>query len=78
VFHWQQRDQWAVREGDWKLVVNGLDTDRSPLEGAEKIFLSNLAQDASERVNIAGSHPEVVKRLTSLHNQFVAEVGMGQ
>ncbi|MBI1358223.1 MAG: sulfatase-like hydrolase/transferase [Acidobacteria bacterium] len=66
-FHWQQGDQWAVREGDWKLVVNARDTDRTPVEGADKTFLSNMAQDATERRNIASDHPDVVERLTKLH-----------
>ena len=74
VFHWQQRDQWAVREGDWKLVVNGLDTDGSPLEGAEKIFLSDLSKDATERVNLAATHPEIVERLMEMHEGFEANV----
>jgi len=74
VFHWQQRDQWAVRDGDWKLVVNARDTDRSPVEGDEKIFLSDMAKDPTERRNIASEHPDVVERLTALHEAWVREL----
>lgn len=73
-FHWQQKNQWAVRDGDWKLVVNALDTDRSPVEGDDKIFLSNLSQDASERRNVAADNPEVVERLTQLHEAWEQDV----
>ena len=74
VFHWQLGDQWAVRQGDWKLVVNGRDTDRSPLEGAEKAMLSNLSHDATERTTLAGGHKDLVDRLTALHEAWADEV----
>jgi len=74
-FHWQLGDQWAVREGDWKLVVGGRDTDRSRLQGEDAVFLSELSRDATERVNLTGEHPEVVERLTALHEAWVEEVG---
>ena len=70
VFHWQSgRGQWAVREGDWKLVVNGVGA-----KAHEKTFLSNMAKDPAERKNIAKAHPDVVKRLTQLHREWVQEV----
>ena len=74
-FFWQLGDQWAVREGDWKLVVNANDTDRSKVEGDEKVFLSNLAGDASERHNQASQNPAIVEKLTKLHEAWAAEVG---
>lgn len=73
-FHWQQKDQWAVRDGDWKLVVNGLNTDRSPVEGDERVFLSNLAKDPSEQRNAAADNPEIVDRLTKLHEAWERDV----
>ena len=75
VFHWQLGDQWAVRQGDWKLVVNGRDTEhRSRLEGADRIFLSNMAVEATERQNIAAENAGVVDRLTRLHEEWAVEV----
>ncbi|HUY92887.1 MAG TPA: sulfatase-like hydrolase/transferase [Pirellulales bacterium] len=47
----------AVREGDWKLLINA---DGS---GAE---LYNLASDQNETRNLAAEQPEVLKRLTAL------------
>ena len=74
-FFWQLGDQWAVRDGDWKLVVNASDTQvGKKLEGADRIFLSNLAIDATERHNIAGANPDIVGRLTGLHEQWASEV----
>lgn len=73
--HWQLGNQWAVREGDWKLVVNGRDTKvNKRLTGNDRIFLSNMAVDAAERTNIARAHPDVVARLERLHEQWVKEV----
>ncbi len=74
VFHWQRGNQWAVRDGDWKLVVNGLDTNRDPLEGDEEVFLSDLDYDASETRSLAKDRPEIVKRLTDLHEQWAASL----
>ncbi len=74
-FHWRLGEQWAVREGDWKLVVNAQDTEhRKAVEGDEKIFLSNIAKDATERRNLAKDNPEIVERLTMLHEEYVRDV----
>lgn len=70
-FHWQQGDQWAVRDGDWKLVVNARDTDRSRVPADQKRFLSNLSEAITERENLAPKHPEVVERLTRLHQVWL-------
>jgi arylsulfatase A len=74
-FHWRLGEQWAVRDGDWKLVVNAQDTEhRKAVEGDEKIFLSNIAKDASERRNLAKDNPDIVERLTRLHEEYVRDV----
>lgn len=74
VFHWQsgggrQTPQWAVREGDWKLVVNGVGA-----RADESVFLSNLATDVSETGNAAPDYPEVVQRLHRRHEAWLREV----
>jgi arylsulfatase A-like enzyme len=77
VLHWQtaRGNHWAVREGDWKLVRNGPATDYKgiKLPKAEN-FLSNIAQDATETKNIAGSHPDIVARLTRLHENWLRRI----
>jgi len=73
VYHWQLGNQWAVRDGNWKLVVNGMDTQQNKkLQGADQTFLSDMSKDVTERHNLAADHPDVVAKLTKLH-----EVGRG-
>lgn len=75
VLHWQLGKQWAVREGNWKLVVNGpASTYKGRKIKPEKVFLSNLADDVSETHNLAAKFPEVVEKLTKLHEGWAREV----
>ncbi|HEX4795166.1 MAG TPA: sulfatase-like hydrolase/transferase [Humisphaera sp.] len=74
-YYWQLGDQWAVREGNWKLVVNGMDTqDKKKLEGSERVFLSDMSRDLTETHNIAAEHADVVDRLTKLHEGWLKDV----
>jgi len=73
--HWESGKHWAVRQGDWKLVHNGPATE----ENGKKLpkvenFLSNLAQDVTETKNVADQHPDIVQRLTRLHNAWTKDV----
>jgi len=87
VMHWQWEKQWAVRKGDWKLIVNGRDTTglhtigvqkHRPMYGAEgrmePVFLGNLADDLPESKNYADERPDIVKRLTKLHEAWAKDV----
>lgn len=74
VFHWesgggQNNRQWAVRDGDWKLVMNGRNSKPD-----EKIFLSNLAESVSETKNQAKENSEIVARLTKLHHEWLNDL----
>ncbi|HEY2586328.1 MAG TPA: sulfatase-like hydrolase/transferase [Tepidisphaeraceae bacterium] len=74
-FHWQLGKQWAVREGDWKLIGNPVDSShKAPITPADKLFLSNLSRDVSEMTNLAHENPEAVARLSSLHEKWLADV----
>ena len=53
--------QYAVRKGDWKLVVNG--TDVAGVDEEDRIFLSNIKEDMGERTNLKDWHPEIVQEL---------------
>jgi len=58
------RDQLAVMEGEWKLIYMGpriLETGK-PLEEGE-LYLFRIHEDPNEQNNLAGEHPDVVKRL---------------
>jgi arylsulfatase A-like enzyme len=63
--YWRFGKQWAVRHGDWKLVVgNG---------GGQKPELYNLAEDISESNNVAASETQTVAELQELWDQWNAE-----
>lgn len=77
VLHWLvgggKREQWAVREGDWKLIGNVQSSPDPTLTAEDKtLFLSNLASDVGERNNLAGQHPDIVRRLSKLHADWLA------
>lgn len=81
VFHWQSgrglggKPQWAVRDGDWKLIGNPNDTsNQAPLTKDDALYLVNLTDDPSEKINLAPRHPEQVRRLTELHDAWLADV----
>ena len=83
----------AIRVGDWKLVINGdkRDTDEeSPaakkknkkIESKQKLELFNLAEDPSEKKNVADANPEkldeLMKRYQSYASQAVAPKNQNQ
>ncbi|MCB1276768.1 sulfatase-like hydrolase/transferase [Prosthecobacter sp.] len=75
--HWLvgggKRPQWAVRQGQWKLIGNVQDTSGGELSDEDKkFFLSDLATDISEKTNHAKEHPEIVAKLLKLHEDWVA------
>jgi len=61
-----------VREGNWKLIVN----DKYGLgrEKLDDVYLANLADEQPERKNHAKEHPEIVKRLMQLHQEWERQV----
>ena len=77
VLHWHvggpKQPQWAVRQGDWKLIGSVQSTPDPNLTAADKqFFLSDLATDLSEKTNHAAEHPEIVQRLRKLHEDWFA------
>ena len=64
VMHWMWQKNWAVREGDWKLISAGR-------RGAG---LFSLAGEKPEQTDFAAEKPEIVRRLTKLHEEWVKEV----
>ncbi|MGB3117573.1 MAG: sulfatase-like hydrolase/transferase [Verrucomicrobiales bacterium] len=75
--HWHvsggKKPQWAVREGNWKLIGNVHTTDEKGLTAADKeFFLSDLATDIAEEKNHAKEHPEIVEHLRKLHDEWFA------
>ena len=63
--YWRFGEQWAIRRGDWKLVVSRID--------GEEPRLFNLAQDIGEAKNLAAESPEKVEELTAAWKAWNAE-----
>jgi arylsulfatase A len=80
VLYFQWRDQWAVRDGKWKLIVNGRDTTGKfygrpqKEEKMESPYLANLEDVHPEEHNYASEHPEIVERLTKLYTNWSEDV----
>ena len=72
VVHWTIGKAWAVREGDWKLTHNTWDpSGKGQMDKNDKqAFLSNVAEDPTEMTNLADKHPDIVKRLQQLHDDW--------
>ena len=75
VFHWQLDRQWAVRDGNWKLIGNPIDSShKAPITPDDRLFLSDFSKDVTEMTNLAEAHPDVVQRLSALHEKWVNDV----
>jgi arylsulfatase A-like enzyme len=75
MLQWRLGQQWAVRQGPWKLLHNPNDqADAHQLAPADKEwFLANIDEDPGERTNRAASHPDIVVRLRHLEPTGGAE-----
>ena len=78
VIHWQVGDgpnaEWAVRDGDWKLIGKSRDTSRGGVGVPQDrilMLLVNLAQDPEETTDLSAQHPEIVARLKGLHETYL-------
>ncbi|MEM8967968.1 MAG: sulfatase-like hydrolase/transferase [Bacteroidota bacterium] len=56
---WRYRQQWAARQGDWKLLIRG-----------DSTYLFNLQQDMAEQQNLATQYPEKVEELLDTLSQW--------
>lgn len=77
-FYWQSQGtveypQWAVREGDWKLLHNPYEV-KAPELPADKLMLVNLKEDSTEHTNRATQHPEIVQQLRLKYEAWIKEV----
>ena len=79
------RTQWmfgpsAFRSGDFKIHLQTKDRSsdpdtrkREPMAKHDPPLLYNLAEDLSERTNLAEKHPEIIRRLLEERKQFAAQ-----
>lgn len=63
--YWRFGQQWAVRHGDWKLVVGA--------KGNPRGELINLAEDMSEANDLAATNPAKVEELRGLWDAWNAQ-----
>jgi arylsulfatase A-like enzyme len=63
--YWRFGQQWAVRNGDWKLVASRID--------GFKPQLFNLAEDIGEANDLAAKHPEKVAELKAKWDEWNAD-----
>ena len=59
--YWRMNEMWAIRDGDWKVFK---DRGTAPLQ------LFNLANDPSEKQNVAGQHADKLKQLRSKYDAW--------
>ncbi|HSW45914.1 MAG TPA: sulfatase-like hydrolase/transferase [Phycisphaerae bacterium] len=77
-FEWDE--QHALRQSQWKLVINGLiDMETSRQNRAEKgspdhVFLADAAKDPGEQTNVAAENKDLVAKLTKLHADWRASI----
>jgi len=66
VLYWDSgndKDEWAVRRGDWKLHSK-----------KGKISLFNLMEDESETTDLSKRNAEIVRELSALYETWLAEM----
>lgn len=79
--YWKHNPQMAIREGRWKLTLNGLKTaeggkkSKTTDQDEDAVFLADLQADPGESRNLRSQHPEIVKRLDAQLKTWVADVG---
>ncbi len=69
VLHFAWGNGWAVRDGDWKLIGN-----TNPRTGESSVTLRNLSDERPEAKDHAAGQPDIVARLTELHETWVEDV----
>jgi arylsulfatase A-like enzyme len=77
-FCWQsagtkENPQWAVLDGDWKLLHSPIEATSEELT-SDNLILINLKDDPSEKHNLASQHPEVVAQLLARYQAWIGEV----
>ncbi len=58
---WEMLEQTAVRQGNWKLVLNGQLVEHEVPEN--EVHLADLSEDMGETNNLADTHPDIVTEL---------------
>jgi arylsulfatase A-like enzyme len=75
-FEWA--GQHAVRQGNWKLVENGLmnlspENRNNRAQGSDTNFLSEVKSDPGEKHNQQSQHPEIARELSAAHRAWLEQ-----
>lgn len=68
ILFWEMGQQTALRQGNWKLVLNGELAEG--VEPEDDVHLADLYQDIGERYNLKDEFPHVVSELISAAKQW--------
>lgn len=77
-FYFSGNNLQAVRQGPWKLAIEAqaeLKGKEQDQESKKSPRLYNLAQEISEKTDLADQHPEIVARLRALADKMNSEIG---
>lgn len=78
VLHWStgsgDNPQWAVRQGDWKLIGNPMDPTLPKGTALPTHMLVNLARDPGEQTNLVETEPERFAAMKALHDEWYGTV----
>lgn len=66
---WQERDRFAVRRGEWKLIRER-DNRNAPLE----VGLYNLNDDPGEKNNLIHENRKESRELLELYNEWISDI----
>jgi arylsulfatase A-like enzyme len=65
ILYWRYGGQWALRQGNWKLVKIG---------AKKEVQLFDLATDIGESKDLAAQKPELVNELREAYRKWNAEL----
>jgi arylsulfatase A-like enzyme len=70
---WKYGAQVALRQGKWKLILQGKESFEEDRRLPE-FFLADLAADPAESRNAAGEHPDILRRMADMARQIERDV----
>ena len=74
IIYWQLGKQWAVLNGDWKLIGNPVDPSaesKNLIFPKDNLFLINIKKDISESKNLADQCPEKLKEMVVIYKKWI-------
>ncbi|MCH7916589.1 MAG: arylsulfatase [Planctomycetes bacterium] len=76
MIHHSSRGGFAIRAGDWKLVVGAGREAAEPANGLMELY--DLKDDPAETTNVIGQHPGVAERLKDMITEIILKGRTGE